>query len=134
SFRSHSEYTLRSSSVLFSNATASDIYTLSLHDALPICQKATLWIISLISLSFIILLLLLLLGRRQHLINVKNKKLLAEHQLENTRLKVDQLNSEIQSKQRDLSDFALNLLQNQPWAEMLATKIKQLKSGNSKDT
>ncbi len=97
-------------------------------------QKATLWIISLISLSFIILLLLLLLGRRQHLINVKNKKLLAEHQLENTRLKVDQLNSEIQSKQRDLSDFALNLLQNQQWAEMLATKIKQLKSGNSKDT
>src|SRR5690606_19384611 len=35
---------------------------------------------------------------------------------------------------RDLSDFALNLMQNQQWAEMLNSKIAQLKSGDSKDT
>src|SRR5690606_26949874 len=42
--------------------------------------------------------------------------------------------SEIASKQRDLSDFALNLTQNQQWAEMLAAKMKRLKSGDTKDT
>ncbi|RXJ51454.1 tetratricopeptide repeat protein [Gelidibacter gilvus] len=97
-------------------------------------QKATLWMISLISLVCIILLLSLFLGRRQHLLNAKNRELLAEQQLENAQLKMDQLNSEIQSKQRDLSDFALNLTQNQQWAEMLAAKIKLLKSGDHKDT
>lgn len=97
-------------------------------------QRATLWFISLISLVCIVLLLLLFLGRRQHLINARNMELLAEQQLENAQLKMDQLNSEIQSKQRDLSDFALNLTQNQQWAEMLAAKIKLLKSGDPKDT
>lgn len=96
-------------------------------------QKATLWIISLISLVCIILLLSLFLARRQHLLNAKNKELLAEQQLENVQLKMEQLNSEIQSKQRDLSDFALNLTQNQQWAEMLAAKIKLLKSGDPND-
>lgn len=97
-------------------------------------QKATLWIITLISSAFIMLLLFLFLSRRQHLINAKNKELLAEQQLENAQLKVEQLNSTIQSKQRDLSDFALNLTQNQEWAEMLAAKIKLLKSGDFKNS
>lgn len=96
-------------------------------------QRAKLWISTLISSGFIVLLLVLFLGRRQHLINAKNKELLAEQQLENERLKVEQLNSKIQSKQRDLSDFALNLTQNQEWALMLSEKIKLLKTADQKD-
>lgn len=96
-------------------------------------QRAKLWISTLISSGFIVLLLVLFLGRRQHIINAKNKELLAEQQLENERLKVEQLNSKIQSKQRDLSDFALNLTQNQEWALMLSEKIKLLKTADQKD-
>ncbi|QRM90289.1 hypothetical protein FG167_13930 [Lacinutrix sp. WUR7] len=96
-------------------------------------QSAKLWIISLISAVLIILLIVLYLGRRQHLLNSKNKQLLAEHELENAALKVEQLHSEIKSKQRDLSDFALSLTQNQEWAEMLADKIKMLKNATSEE-
>lgn len=96
-------------------------------------QRAKLWISTLTSSVFIILLLVLFLGRRQHLFNAKNKQLLAEQTLENTALKVEQLNSEIKSKERDLSDFALNLTQNQEWAEMLASKINTLKASEPKD-
>ena len=96
-------------------------------------QRAKLWISSLVSSVFIILLLVLFLIRRQHVINANNKKLLAEQKLENSALKVEQLNSEIKSKERDLSDFALNLTQNQEWAEMLATKINTLKSAEPKE-
>ncbi|WP_452232262.1 hypothetical protein [Lacinutrix sp. MEBiC02595] len=96
-------------------------------------QSAKLWIISLISAVLIILLIVLYLGRRQHLLNSKNKQLLAEHELENAALKVEQLHSEIKSKQRDLSDFALSLTQNQEWAEMLADKIKMLKKATSEE-
>lgn len=96
-------------------------------------QTDKLWISSLVSSVIIILLFFLFLGRRQHLINAKNKELLVEQQLENERLKVDQLHSEIQSKQRDLSDFALNLSQNQKWATLLSSKIKMLKTANTKD-
>lgn len=93
-------------------------------------QRFKLWIISLTSSLFIILLLSLFLRRRQHIINATNKQLLTEHQLENTALKVEQLNSEIKSKERDLSDFAINLTHNQEWAQELAAKIKVIKSSN----
>lgn len=93
-------------------------------------QRFKLWIITLTSSIFIILLLSLFLRRRQHIINATNKQLLAEHKLENTALKVEQLNSEIKSKERDLSDFAINLTQNQEWAQELAAKLKVIKSAN----
>jgi len=96
-------------------------------------QSATLWISTLTSSVFIILLLSLYYGRRQHLMNAKNRQLVAEQKLENAALKMEQLNSEIQSKKRDLSDFAINLTQNQEWAKILADKIKMLKSANPED-
>jgi hypothetical protein len=96
-------------------------------------QRAKLWISTLVSSVFIILLLVLFLARQQHLKNAKNKQLLAEQQLENSALKVKQLNSEMKSKERDLSDFAINLTQNQEWAEMLAVKIKSLKAADHKE-
>ncbi|OBX26897.1 hypothetical protein LX77_00691 [Gelidibacter algens] len=95
-------------------------------------QKTALRFTTLISSAFIIFLLLLFLGRRQHLINANSKALLAEQHLENAALKVEQLHLEIESKQRDLSDFALNLTQNQQWAELFASKLKLLKSGDPK--
>lgn len=93
-------------------------------------QRAKLWIIGSISSAFIILLLFLFLSRHQHIINSKNKQLLAEQNLENSILKVQQLNSEIKSKERDLSDFAINLIQNQEWATGLAAKMEDYKNAD----
>ncbi len=96
-------------------------------------QRSKLWISTLISSLMIILLLSLFLRRRQHIINAKNRQLLAEQQLENTALKVKQLNSEIASKERDMSDFAINLTQNQDWAKLLADKIQSIKTVSTSD-
>lgn len=90
-------------------------------------QRNKLWFIGLLSSIFIIVLVLLILSRRQHLINAKNKQLLAEQKLENTALKVEQLNSKIKSKERDLSDFAIKLTQDQDWAVELADKLEAIK-------
>jgi tetratricopeptide (TPR) repeat protein len=97
-------------------------------------QRLKLWMVSIVSSTFIIILLLLFLRRRQHHINAKNKQLLSEQKLENTALKVKQLHSEIKSKERDLSDFAINLTQNQEWAKTLADKIKAYKDANKTDS
>lgn len=96
-------------------------------------QNLKLWITTLTSSIVVILLLSLFLRRRQHLLNAKNKQLLAEQKLENSRLKVSRLNSEILSKERDLSDFAINLSQNQEWAQVLATKIEEILAANPKE-
>ena len=96
-------------------------------------QRLKLWIITLTSSIVLILLLSLFISRRQHIINAKNEQLLAKQTLENTALKVEQLNSDIKSKERDLSDFAINLTQNQEWAEVLADKIAIIKLASIKD-
>ncbi|WP_179319919.1 helix-turn-helix transcriptional regulator [Winogradskyella helgolandensis] len=96
-------------------------------------QRAKLWFIGLLSSIFIIILVALIISRRQHLINAKNKQLLAEQQLENSALKVEQLNSEIQSKERDLSDFAIKLTQDQDWAKELAEQLEVIKQANSQE-
>ncbi|MGJ8592971.1 MAG: hypothetical protein ACSHXF_10505 [Aquaticitalea sp.] len=99
-------------------------------------QRSKLWIVGSISSAFIILLLFLFLSRYQHLINSKNKQLIAEKNLENSKLKVNQLHAEIKSKERDLSDFAINLIQNQEWASGLAAKMEDYKTSeasNKKD-
>ncbi|WP_152487293.1 transcriptional regulator [Winogradskyella psychrotolerans] len=94
-------------------------------------QRAKLWFIGLLSSIFIIVLVSLIISRRQHLINAKNKQLLAEQLLENSALKVEQLNSEIKSKERDLSDFAIKLTQDQDWAKSLADQLEVIKESNS---
>ncbi|MEM5564691.1 tetratricopeptide repeat protein [Psychroserpens sp. AS72] len=96
-------------------------------------QRSKLWITSLISSIFIILLLSVILRRRQYLIIAKNKQQLAEQSLEFTALKNEKLNAEIESKKRDLSDFAINLSQNQEWAKALADKLEQLKTTKGRE-
>ncbi|MCX7549579.1 tetratricopeptide repeat protein [Xanthomarina sp. F2636L] len=96
-------------------------------------QRSKLWIVSLTSSLVLILMLSLFLRRRQHIINAKNKQLLAEQELELTAVKNTQLKSEIESKQRDLSDFAINLTQNQEWAKELAEKIKDIHKASSNE-
>ena len=95
-------------------------------------QQLKLWIISITAISFIGFLTALYLRRRGRVIIAKNKQLLAEQDLKLTALKNAQLHSEIKSKQRDLSDFAINLSQNQEWAKVLADKFDQLKTTNGK--
>jgi hypothetical protein len=96
-------------------------------------QRAKLWFIGLLSSIFIILLMTLIISRRQHLINARNKQLLAEQKLENSALKVEQLNSEIKSKERDLSDFAIKLTQDQDWAKELAEQLEAIKQTSSEE-
>ena len=96
-------------------------------------QRSKLWIVTLSSSIILILLFSLFLRRRQHLINAKNKQLLAEQEQEITAVKNTQLESEIESKQRDLSDFAINLTQSQEWAQDLANKLRVIKRTPSKD-
>jgi len=93
-------------------------------------QRLILW---LAIISFPIVIILLIYRRKQRIINARNKQLIAEKTLENTKFKVEQLNSEIKSKERDLSDFALNLSQNKEWIELLANKIDSLKKANSSE-
>lgn len=96
-------------------------------------QRSRLLIVSLSSSTILILLLLLFLSRRQHLKNAKNKQLLAEQARDLTTFKNRELESEIESKKRDLSDFAINLTQNQEWAKTLADKIKAIQQSDSKE-
>jgi len=96
-------------------------------------QRSKLWFIGILSSSFIVLLVALIFSRRQHLINAKNKQLLAEQKLENSALKVEQLNSEIKSKERDLSDFAIRLTQDQDWAKGLAEQLEAIKKASSEE-
>ncbi|MGF1555144.1 helix-turn-helix transcriptional regulator [Paucihalobacter sp.] len=90
-------------------------------------QRTKLWISSLVSSIVVIVLLSLYLRRQQYLVNVKNKQLILEQSLEVKELKNKQLNDEVAAKKRDLSDFAINLNQNQEWARLLADKFAQLK-------
>ncbi|MFD1014716.1 hypothetical protein [Winogradskyella rapida] len=96
-------------------------------------QRVKLWFIGILSSVFIVILVLLIFNRRQHLINAKNKQLLAEQTLENTALKIEQLNSEIKSKERDLSDFALKLTQDQDWAKNLAHQLDQISKATGEE-
>lgn len=90
-------------------------------------QRTKLWITSLLSSIVVILLLSLYLSRQQYIVNSKNKQLILEQSLEVKELKNKQLNDEVAAKKRDLSDFAINLNQNQEWARLLADKFAQLK-------
>lgn len=96
-------------------------------------QRTKIWFIGLLSSIFIILLVALIVSRRQHLINAKNKQLLVQQKLENSALKVAQLNSKIKSKERDLSDFAIKLTQDQDWAKELADQLEAIKQTSSKE-
>lgn len=89
-------------------------------------QRLKLWIISISSISIFSFLAFLYFSRKQHLINAKNKQKIAE-------LQNEKLNSQIESKQRDLSDFAINLTQNQEWAKALATKLEHLKTTKGRE-
>ncbi|MGM5471357.1 transcriptional regulator [Flavobacteriaceae bacterium LMO-SS05] len=95
-------------------------------------QSLKLWLMALIFLLTAIVLVGLFLSRRQILINSKNRRLIIEKELQYESLKNEQLQSDVDSKKRDLSDFALNLTQNQTWAKVLKTKIEDIKLAPSK--
>ena len=87
---------------------------------------------ALVFLLTAIVLVGLFLSRRQILINSKNRRLIIEKELQYESLKNEQLQSDVDSKKRDLSDFALNLTQNQTWAKVLKTKIEDIKLAPTK--
>ncbi|MCQ0113021.1 transcriptional regulator [Zhouia amylolytica] len=91
-------------------------------------QRLKLYISASLSLLVITLLTSLFFSRRQHLINARNKRLLAEERLKYAAVQNEHLENEVAAKKRDLSDFAINLSQNQKWAELLANKIETLKA------
>ena len=95
-------------------------------------QRLKLWLMALVVLLTTIVLVGLFLSRRQILINSKNKRLIIEKELQYESLKNEQLQSDVDSKKRDLSDFALNLTQSQKWANLLKTKIEDIKLAPTK--
>lgn len=96
-------------------------------------NQSKLWIVTLISLIILSLLLFLFLNRRKHLIIAKNKQLFAEKQWQFINKKNMQLESEIESRKRDLTDFAINHVHNQKWVNHIYKKIKSLKTLSSKE-
>ncbi|MFC4722187.1 hypothetical protein ACFO5O_07635 [Geojedonia litorea] len=89
-------------------------------------QRLKLWIITISSISILGFILSLFVRRKQQLIIARNQQQIAV-------LQNEKLNSEIESKQRDLSDFAINLTQNQEWARELAEKLSQLKTTKGRE-
>jgi DNA-binding CsgD family transcriptional regulator len=89
-------------------------------------QRLKLWIVTISSVSILGLIVLLFIRRKQHIEIARSKQQIAE-------LQNEKLNSEIESKQRDLSDFAIKLTQNQEWARELAEKLSQLKSTKGRE-
>ncbi len=72
--------------------------------------------------------------KQQRNINLQNEQLLSKQLIEITVLKNKQLESEIEAKKRDLTDFALNLSQSMEWAEVLKQKIEEKKQGLTKES
>lgn len=97
-------------------------------EAVLLNQRLTIWIISIVSIAFLGVLAFLFYRRKQHIVHARNKQRITEQDLELSSIRNTQLNSEIESKKRDLSDFAINLTQNQEWAKVLASKLDLLKS------
>ena len=90
-------------------------------------QRLLLWIMLLVSLILIGVFFVLLSRRRQLLLNAENKSLLAEQDLQLEQLRNEQLQTEVVSKERDLSDFAINLSHSHEWAKLLYSKLTDLK-------
>ncbi len=95
-------------------------------------QRLKIWLMALVILSIVLVLIGLFLSRRQMHINSRNKRLIIEKELQYESLKNEQLQSDVESTKRDLSDFALNLSQSHKWAKVLKTKIEDIKLASTK--
>lgn len=96
-------------------------------------ERNYFWMISLGFLTVIILLTSLYLRRKQYISIARNKQLYFQQQLENTKLRAAQLRLDIQHKERDLTDFAINLAQNQQWALALEEQLAKVKKARDED-
>ncbi|MDO7173549.1 hypothetical protein [Mariniflexile sp. AS56] len=96
-------------------------------------QDLKLWIITLSSSLVLLVLLLLFLRRHKNLIIAQNKQQLAEQSKELVTINNQKLQAEIKAKKRDLSDFAINLTQNQEWAKLLAEKLEVFKKAKGRE-
>jgi hypothetical protein len=93
-------------------------------------HRNTIIIVSLISLIIIGFLGFIFYIRRKRILIARKNRMLAEQNLEHSVIKNQQMANELENKKRDLSDFAINLSQNQEWAGELAKKIQGVKNGN----
>ena len=96
-------------------------------------HKLIIWLISIASFAFLCVLTFLYFLRKQHVIRATNKQVIAEQELELVSIRNMKLNLEIESKQRDLADFAIKLTHNQEWAKVLANKLEQLKTTRGRE-
>jgi len=67
---------------------------------------------------------------KQKAIIEKSKKMLTEQELKSTNLQNDLLNKEIEFKKKDLTNFAIEITQNQEWAKILLTKFENVKKAS----
>lgn len=96
-------------------------------------QKLRIWILIIVFVSFVGFMTSLFLRRKQRIENAKGKQQIAEQELKLTELENEKLQSDIKSKERDLSDFAINLTQNQEWAKVLFNKFDDLKGTKGRE-
>ena len=91
------------------------------------------WIVILaLTLVLSILAILLIIYRQRHL-NIKQNKLIADKELGILTLENNLLNEKIEARRKDLSDFALNLSQNQEWTQALLKIIGAVKDAKGND-
>ncbi len=95
-------------------------------------QKFRTKTIGLIAIIILLTVIFLLINRRQLLINNRNKQLLAEQKVQAFEEKNKRLHFEVKAKERDLSDFAINLSQNREWASLITDKIEVLKKSRGR--
>lgn len=89
-------------------------------------QRFITGIVILSAIVIITLIYFLYQRRNQHLKNLENERLITDQAWHLEKLKSAQLKSEIDSKQRDLSDFAINLSHNYQWARELYEKFQKI--------
>jgi DNA-binding CsgD family transcriptional regulator len=94
-------------------------------------QQFIIWIVLLTAFIIAGTLFYLYKTKQQRNINLQNEQLLSKQVIEITALKNKQLESEIESKKRDLTDFAINLSQTMEWAQEFKQKIEEKKLGIS---
>lgn len=95
-------------------------------------ERYKFWSTILILMLAISILIIFLIIYKQRLFNSKQKKLLAERELEMVSLENNLLNEKINIRKKDLSDFALNLTQNQEWVQILLKDLEIIKESKGR--
>jgi len=124
--KKHEDYTLTLNSIVSDRMKLAHKLEQNKKEAQISTQRLLYWITTLAAVIIITIIFLLYQRRNQRLINTENERIQTQQAFDLEKLKNTQLKSEVISKERDLSDFAINLSQNYQWAQELSQKLQQV--------